>query len=685
MADFPGSKSKFFLHLRAAIEENMRDENFGVSELAEKLTMSRSNLLRKVKQEAGVSVSVFIRQVRLHHAKQMLLEGALTVSEISYKVGFNSTSYFTKCFREEYGYTPGEEGKRKRAEESVALVSSKPRRKWSKPLLAVLLVVAAVGLFFSSRYQSVTSSRLPKSIAVLPFKNDSNDSTNVYFMNGLMEAILNNFQKIEDVRVTSRTTVERYRGLSVSIPELAGQLEVDYFVEGSGQKVGNEILLTIQLIEASTDRHIWSQRYQREIKDIFELQTEIANSIAKELEAIITPEEQRRIEKIPTQNLVAYDYYLKGLEWTNQGSGEDLERAIDQFKKAIQADGQFASAYAYIAICYYYLDIFRADKKYTHELQVYADKAIELDRDLGESQIARALYFMQIEQYEQAALSFEEVLKFYPNSGRVHNYLSDLYNNYLPDPEKYLTHAILGIQSAVENEDSVTASYTYLHLSNALAQTGFIEEAEKYGEKSLRYNQENLFTQCLLVYIRLAQKFDAQRAKSSLLEILKKDTTRLDIVQEVAKMCYTMKDYKTSWKYYERLSKSREAYNLNIYQSQDVNIGFVLEQLGRKAEAQKYYDSYLGLAKMDKTIYKDLIWSAHYAARGNVDSGMAYLKKFSENDNFQYWIVLFLDKDPVISRLAVHPDFKRTLTKIQDRFWAKHQETRKLLVKEGVL
>lgn len=686
MSDFSGPKNDFFLKLRVIIEENLGDENFGVSELAEKLNMSRSNLLRKVKNDAGVSVSVFIRQVRLFHARQMLLEGSLTVSEISYKVGFNSTSYFTKCFREEYGYTPGAEGKLGR--EEVIVDHKEGNEKWKFPLrwLAISIVgIVIVFSFWLFRTQSTeVKPRTPKSIAVLPFKNDSNDSTNVYLMNGLMEAILNNFQKIEDVKVTSRTTVERYRDLSVSIPDLARQLEIDYFVEGSGQKIGNEIVLTIQLIEASTDRHLWSQRYQREIDDIFKLQMEIAGSIAREIEIIITPEEQRRIEKVPTQNLVAYDFYLKGLEHSRTQNAEGLSDAIEYFKKAINEDGQFAHAYAYVAICYYYWDIYRAEKEFKQELKSYADQAMKLDSDLAESQIAMALYYMQNEEYEKAVRSFEEVLIYYPNSGWVHNFLSDIYTSYLPDTDKYLTHALMGIQSAVANEDSATASFTYLHLSNALAQTGFVDEAEKYGQKSLRYNPNNLYSQYLLVFIHLAQDFDAVKAKKSLLQILQKDTTRIDVVQEVAKMCYTMKDYKTAWIYYDKLIKAKEVYNLDIYQSQDANIGFVLEQLGRESEAQKFYDSYHELAKKDKTIYKDVIWSAHYALNGDVEKGMTHLKIFSEEENIQYWVVLFLDKDPIMMKLAVHPDFDRTIKKIQDRFWAKHRVTRQKLKAEGV-
>ncbi|HNP19860.1 MAG TPA: helix-turn-helix domain-containing protein [Fulvivirga sp.] len=689
MSDIQAPKSTFLQKVVAVIEDNLADENFGVTELAESIHMSRSNLLRKVKQETGESVSVLIRNVRLHNAKLLLKDDSLTVSEISYKVGFSSTSYFTKCFRELYGYTPGEVGRAHlEVEQKVPNVPGTDNKKKGKVLGLVIVIVAillALALFLIPRVEQKPPTGLSKSIAVLPFKNDSADSTNVYFMNGLMEAILDNFQKIEDIKVTSRTSVEKYRDSSKTIPELSKELNVSYFIEGSGQKIGNEILLTIQLIEAPSDKHLWSKRYKRELKDVFDLQSEVAKSIANEINAIITPEEQKRIEKTPTENLVAYDYYLKGLALLNDKTGKGLTAGIEQFKKAIQEDGQFANAYAYIAISYYYLDIFLTDPKYTEELKNYADKAMLLDAESGESLTARSLYYMQIHDYKKAVESLEEVLEYYPNTAWVHNFLSNIYGVILPNTEKYLIHALQGIQAAVAGADSVTSSYTYLHLSNALAQAGFINESETYIQKSLAFNPDNIFSQYLYVYIKMAQNFDLNRTKASLIKILQKDTTRIDVIQEIGKVCYTMKDYKTAWKYYNKMITIKTALQLGIYENVDLNVGFVLEQLGRKEEAKKYYDRFHEFAKNDQSLYKDLLYSSYYATVGDIDEGIKYLKAFSEQDNFQYWIVLFLDKDPILLQMAGHPEFKSTIKKIKDKFWAKNKKIRMMLEAESII
>ncbi|MEQ9006508.1 MAG: helix-turn-helix domain-containing protein, partial [Ekhidna sp.] len=589
MTDFLHPKNEFLQKVIAIIEENLSDEHFEVPDLAEQLNMSRSNLLRKIKSITGFSVSVYIRQVRLYHAREMLKGDSFTISEVSYKVGFSSTSYFTKCFREAFGYPPGEE--RRRPQPEIGEEDDIPTSNGLKA--KVLIIAGAIIVIVSALLISRNIGKpieLDKSIAVLPFKNDSDDSSNVYIINGLLETILDNLQKIEDLDVTSRTTVEKYRGVNKTIPELARELRVSYFVEGSGQKVGDQILLTIQLIDAKNDRHVWSQQYEREAKDIFKLQMEVAKNIAQKIEAIITPDEQRRIEKIPTENLVAYDFFLKGSDLLNEAeSNEPLYEAIDYFQRAIKEDSKFAHPYAYIAICYYYLDIYLADKQFGQAINTYADKALLFDEELPESLLAKALFYMQDQQYELAADYFEKTLEYSPSSARVHNYLSDIYANYIPNTEKYLVHAIQGIRAAVSDQDSSTASFTYLHLSNALAQTGFINDAEKYVQASLVYNPENLFAEYLYIYIRLAQNFNMERAKNELLATLNKDTTRLDIIQEVAKVCYTMEDYKEAWKYYRKFISLKEMWGLDIYHSEDVKIAFVLDRIGEKGVAGEYY------------------------------------------------------------------------------------------------
>ncbi len=376
MPDSQLIENEFIIRLTEIINDNISNEQFGVSELADKVGMSRSNLLRKVKKITNLSVSQFIREVRLKRAMELCIDSSLTSSEISYKVGFSSPSYFIKCFKDYYGYPPGEAEKNQIHEIPILKDDSKNKRNIAIIVAGIIVALVTIALFIFFQTGTPKTDNTKKSIAVLPFINDSNDSSNIHIINGLMESILNKLQKIENLKVVSRTSVEKYRNSPKLIPEIAKELNVSYILEGSGQKVDDQILLNIQLIEAKDDNHLWAQQYRRKSKDIFDLQMEIAKSIADEIQVIITPEEEERINKVPTHNLVAYDYFLKGLDLLYKGNHEDLEQSIIFFKKAIEHDKEFARAYADVAIAYYLLDAGQTEKKYSDEINTYSDNAL---------------------------------------------------------------------------------------------------------------------------------------------------------------------------------------------------------------------------------------------------------------------------------------------------------------------
>lgn len=676
---------EFLERAKALVLDHIGDEQFGVSELAQKMGMSRSNLLRKVKKNTGFSVSQFIRQIRLEEGMKLLKLHTLTVSEVSYEVGFNSVSYFIKCFHDHYGYPPGEVGKQ---EFITEVVSKKKKRISTKAITIGTLVflgvmIAVVLLFFNPFAHKPVA--LEKSIAVLPFKNDSNDSTNVYLINGLMESLLNDLQQIQDLRVVSRTSVEKYRNHSKTIPQIGEELDVSYFVEGSGQKVGDKIMLNIQLIEASTDRHLWSEQYTREAKDIFTLQQEVAKKIADRIQVVITPEEAERIEKIPTDDLVAYDFFLKGLDLMYKGGGENLLKAIEYYQKAIDEDSEFARAYAGIAIAYFFMDAYQIEKRFTQEINFHADKALLLDPKLPQSLIAKAVFYLHGQDYDRAVEYLEKALDYNPNSALVINILSDFYTRYQPNTGKYLEYALKGLRLDKAGADSVSTSYTYLHISNAFVQTGFVEQAEMYIDKSLEYDPGNIYSQYVKAYILYAKNEDLNQTLSMLKEVLSKDTLRLDVMQEVAKISYFLRDYDNAYKHYSRFVKLREATQPHVYPEENAKIGMVMAKTGRQEEADKYFELYSAFAEQDNSLYKDLNLAVSYACKNDEAKAMDHLNKFCEQENFHYWTILFLDVDTVFDELKDLPEFKLVKAELEKKFWVTHGKIRSSLEKEGLL
>ena len=686
MSDLKSNEIDFLNQVSQIIEDNISNEQFGVSELAHEIGMSRSNLLRKIKKSTNLSVSQFIRQIRLKTAMDLLKQDAYTVSEVSYKVGFGSTSYFIKCFREHYGYPPGEVDTKNVSDNySIQTNKSTKKRTFTIPALTAIFISLSLVLFII--FRPITSKKLSskKTIAVLPFKNDSNDSTNVYFINGVMESILTNLQKIKNLRVISRTSVEKYRNSSKTIPELAKELNVNYFVEGSGQKIGDKILLNIQLIEASSDNHLWAEQYNKQITDIFKLQNDVAKNIADKIEVIITPEEEERIYKLPTQNPIAYDYFLKGKDNLHKETTEGLLKAISYFNEAIAHDNKFARAYANIAIAYYYLDLFQSEKQHSAILNEYSKKALLLDANHPESLIAKALSYMNNSEYKMALPYLEKALEFSPNSASIINLLSDFYTSYVPNTQKYLEYALKGTQLDIAANDSITASYIYLHISNAFIQTGFTKEAEKNINKSLDYNPENLFSNYVKAFILFAKNNDLQKTQDLLIKEFQKDTTRLDLMQEIGKVYYYMRDYKNSYTYYNKFITIRETQKLGIYRHENSKMGYVYSKMGEKAKSEELFNSYFEYATNDTSIYKNLSLAVYYAYKNDKKSAIDHLRLFTKEDNFQYWVLLFLKSEPLIDNIKDLPEFKKLYKTLESNFWENHKILRKSLEEKDLL
>lgn len=346
------SRSSLIDELYQKIEANLTNPQFGVEELAAAVGMSRSNLHRKLQNATGQSVSQFIREYRLQKARELLLNEDLTASEVAHQVGFSSATYFSKAYHDYYGYPPGETRKKANDTEGLPL---RNRNKTARIYVAVGLIVLVFGfsLFYMGDEEKVSSADVEKSIAVLPFKNLSADDENQYFADGVMEAILNKLAAVGDLKVISRTSVEKYRENSnKNIQEIAEELNVNYILEGSGQKYNDEVRITVQLINASSDKHLWSNEYTRKFEGVLQLQNEIAQYVASELKTTLSNEDQKQLTALYTHSAEAYNYHLQGNFQLNKWTEEGLKNAIPLFEKAIALDSNFVEPYVGLANVY---------------------------------------------------------------------------------------------------------------------------------------------------------------------------------------------------------------------------------------------------------------------------------------------------------------------------------------------
>ncbi|MCV9386420.1 helix-turn-helix domain-containing protein [Reichenbachiella ulvae] len=676
-------QSEFTSQLIAIIHRRMSDDQFGVSELAEEMNMSRSNLLRKVKKSTGQSASQYIRQVRLERAMELLRAGDLNVSEVAFQVGFGSSSYFIRCFKEQFGYSPGEVHK------IPELTETTDKRPSFRPVIVIgilgLLGLVLVYRFFFYEKKERFSIPQTKSIAVLPFINESSDSTNGYWVNGLMLSVLNNLQKLEDLKVVSRTSVEKFRESNKTIPEIAQELQVAYVLEGSGQKVGNRILLNVQLVDAANDRQIWSSQYDKELKGVFDLQKELSQRIAENIQVVIKPDEAERINQPLTENIEAYDHFLKAKMLMSLETKEGLLEAIPLLEQSIELDPSFASSYAYLAIAYYYLELYQSEKEHTAELGLMADKALLYDHQLPEALIAKAMYYLQTREFDEAKDYLEKAHEYHPGSTWIINMLSDFYTNYSPNTAKYLEYALKAVRLNPAGSDSTATSYIYLHLSNALIQSGFVDEALLNINLSLGYFPENPFSSYLKAYILLAKDRDFEATEDRMIFELDKDTTRLDIMQEVAKLYYMQGDFESAHRYYERFLKQRERRELTMFRHEQAKMAFTFKKLGYDDRAEELIVDFLDFAEKDQSIYKSLHLAMYHSYRVENDKAIEYIQKFSEEDNYNYWVVLFFDQDPLDAAIRDTPEFKRAFQTIKTKFWKQHLEIKERLKEEGLL
>jgi serine/threonine-protein kinase len=263
-----------------------------------------------------------------------------------------------------------------------------------------------------------------KSIAVLPFKLLSNEPDKQYLADGMMEAITLHLSKIKDLRVISRTSVEQYRGTTKTIHAIGEELDVDYLIEGSFQKFGDNTKLIVQLIKASEESHVWANEYNSKWSDVFSVQSEVAQKIASELMVVLTPEEKEKMAEKPTENLEAYQAYLRGRYYAGQPhfSIQDWTQALQGYQDAVEIDTTFALAYGELARAHARLIFLRQDLS---ELRLKkanqaAAKALRLGSDQPRVHLALGYYYLYAYRDEDQALKHLEIAeKSLPNDVEI--------------------------------------------------------------------------------------------------------------------------------------------------------------------------------------------------------------------------------------------------------------------------
>jgi TolB-like protein/class 3 adenylate cyclase len=308
-----------------------------------------------------------------------------------------------------------------------ALKKQRTRIRWAGIATALLLLAAFVAAFLIILRKPMgwTSNAPEKSIAVLPFENRSEDKANAYFADGIQDEILTRLSKIADLKVISRTSTQHYKSAPANLSEIARQLGVANIVEGSVQKSGDAVRVNVQLIKAANDSHLWADTFDRKLTDIFSVESEVAKAIADQLRAKLTGQEEQVIAAKPTDNVEAYDAYLRGLAYTLKTTTTFANAlgAQKYLREAVRLDPKFALGWALLSIVdargYISLSLQRT-VALREEARQAAETALTLQPNLGEALHAKGVYYhFCLKDYDTAVHYFEQARQLLPNSSGI--------------------------------------------------------------------------------------------------------------------------------------------------------------------------------------------------------------------------------------------------------------------------
>lgn len=679
----------FIRRITELVELNLANENYGIEDLAHEMGMSHSSLHRKLRSATNQNISQFIREVRLKKAKELLLNEDLTASEIAYRVGFGSPTYFNKCFHQYYGCTPGELRNRILDTESEKKVVAIPeKRKRSKSvyiffLFTVLLITFS--LYLINRVWVSKADPIPdKSIAVLPFRYLGDETDKQYLADGTMDAILLQLSRIKDLRVISRTSVEQYRNTHKTIQTIGHELNVSYILEGSFQKDKDRIRLILQLIKTSDDVHAWSGEYDREWKDVFSVQSEVSETVASELNVSITPEEKQLIWKVPTTDLTAYDFYQRGKgelsKWVeNNLNTAALDKALPYFYKTLEYDQKFALAYSRLAFIYFIKWSLNYSKNNLDSVITLANKAIITDNQLAEAYAVRGYYYRVTNRPEQAVAECDKAIHLDPNHWEAYMSKGIIYQWELNDFVKAIRNYC---KASICNRGKELPEF-FKRIGSTLLDAGFVEKAREYFQKAFNLDGDSANYYCSLCF-SYACEGNFNVALKYALKAYQADS---NYIYDVAFYYSFIGDIKEFFKFAEKYAnvKGPTAYDAN-------RIGYAYWKAGKREEAKVFFDQ-----QMEWTVKKwekeggppqggDYYYpSSVYAFLEDKENAYKCLKKFSDRKAFALRWVIYLKHDPLFDGIRNEARFQAILKSVESKYQAEHERVRKWLISQQML
>jgi len=673
---------RFLRNLKEIVQLNLGNEQFGVESLAEAIGMSRIQAYRKLRRLIGKNVSQYIREIRLERAMELLKENVTNVSEIAYEVGFGSPTYFNKCFHDFYGYPPGEVFKRnkqikesqnkiitKEGLESENILAHKKIKLFSERyilytfiiLLGALLIIIGVNYFINvNRTDTLVKSPTEKTIAVLSFRNDSPDSNYEFFLSGLQEEISNQLQKIEDLKVIPRQSVEQYLNTKKDIPSIGKELNAAYILEGSGQLFGDTIRIWIKLTNVKNNEQIWGEPYDipYTTKAVFDLQGTVVKRVAASLGAAITPVEGRKIDSRHVVPIEALRLNMRARReisnfWDGLGH-HHADSAMDLYNQTIAIDPEFAFAVAAKG------EVFLHRDKNFDSAIYYCKKAIKIDPETGYGYWILGTCYKEIELFDLSIENFLKAIELLPHVPGPYMQLGDLYitkKQNVKDGLPYLNRS-LNLRP-LDEHNQLVASECYFYI-------GDFEKAQEHAMNSFILGEKYTCWGIRCYY----QALSAQNKMKEELHFLD-SICKVTICNDFCNIAYwylhlNLNDFEQAKIDYDQLIETGDRFLL----FDSIFLAYMYKQLGLNEDYQNTIDNCRkrceDLLDDDRENYYyigNLI--PLYAILGEKEKTLKYLSEF-ERTGFHFNIFEGIEISPIYENIRGDPEYKAIIKRAQD-------------------
>ena len=473
-------------------------------------------------------------------------------------------------------------------------------------LLSTYLLYIGYGYFFSKNIHNSQQINA-NSIAVLPFDNFSKDENDEYFSDGFTELIIANLAKINDLIVISRTSVMQYKNSTKTLKDIGKELGVANILEGSLHRVGDKIRIVAQLIDTNTDQHLWAENYEGTVNDIFTIQANVANKIAKALQANVTSVERKRISSKMTNNPEAYQLYSMGTRLMKESEEEkDFRMALKFFEEALRLDSNFADAYGYAAYAHQCLYWYGFDRnlKPLKIAKEYIKRGLELDADSPALHATRGFYFYWVNRdYTRALEDFIYARDAVPNNAE---YIANI---------GWIERRLGRFDYAIDN---FLAGYKvdpkWIAILTSLAQTydaiNDRENAQKFLEEALINNPSASFCHEMKIRWDFEDNSNTIKAKASI-ETAKYNIDLGPIMDIILQVYFHEKDFQTPLKLLTDIDKKILSHQSSL-NAKDYYIGLIYDFMGDSILATSYYKSALNILekKLDENIADAMLHAA---------------------------------------------------------------------------